>query len=65
MLNIAAVNRQLQEQDAALRASFARIATTPGLDPSTSALIEVVAEGLAAIHGRQATLIALMLQTSA
>lgn len=63
MLDIPAINAQLVQQDAALRAVFARAVATGGLDPAMRTLVEAIGEGLAAIHERQGNMITLMLQT--
>jgi hypothetical protein len=64
MIDIKAIQGQLTTQDEALRARFAEISSKAVLDPTTSALAELMGEGLAAIHERQGDLMMLMLQTS-
>lgn len=65
MIDISGVNAKLVEQDEVLRAQFAEIARRVEADPATHALVEVLSEGLAALHERQGNLITLMLQTTA
>ena len=50
--------------DEVLRARFARLTESMSNDDAGRALVEVVAEGLAAIHERQGNLITLMLRTN-
>ena len=64
MINITAINDELVEQDGALRGLFANIADQAPLDPSTRAIVDTLAAGLAAIHERQGNLITLMLRTN-
>jgi hypothetical protein len=64
MINITAINDELVEQDRALRDLFADIAGQAPLDPSTRAIVDTLAAGLAAIHKRQGNLITLMLRTN-
>ena len=64
MINIAAINDELVEQDRALRDLLAHIAEQTPLDSSTTAIVNTLAAGLAAIHERQGNLITLMLQTN-
>jgi hypothetical protein len=64
MINITAINDELVEQDSALRDLFANIADQAPLDPSTRAIVDTLAAGLAAIHERQGNLITLMLRTN-
>ena len=64
MIDIAALNSQLVEQDKALRARLAGIAGRIVDDAAMTAMAELLGEGLAAIHERQGNMIALMLQTA-
>ena len=64
MIDIPALNSKLVAQDEVLRARFARLTESMGNDDAGRALVEVVAEGLAAIHERQGNLITLMLTTN-
>lgn len=64
MINITAINDELLEQDRALRNLLAHIAEQAPLDPSTTAIVNTLAAGLAAIHERQGNLITLMLRTN-
>jgi hypothetical protein len=64
MINITAINDELGEQDRALRDVFADIAAQASLDPSTAAIVNTLAAGLAAIHERQGSLITLILRTN-
>lgn len=64
MINIPALNSKLVAQDEALRARFAGLTESMSNDDAGRALVEVVAEGLAAIHERQGNLITLMLTTN-
>jgi hypothetical protein len=64
MINITDVNNRLAEQDQALRDTFSQIARRFDSDPNTQALIEVLGEGLAAIHERQGNLITILLRTN-
>lgn len=64
MIDIHALNSQLVAQDEALRARFASLTESMSNDDAGRALVEVVAEGLAAIHERQGNLITLMLRTN-
>ena len=63
MINIPALNKQLIEQDEALRARFAEVAAGTDLDPGMKALLELVGDGLAAIHERQGNMITLLIRT--
>jgi hypothetical protein len=64
MINIAAIDEQLAEQDRTLRDVLSGIAEQAPLDPSTRAIVDTLAAGLAAIHERQGNLITLMLRTN-
>ncbi len=64
MINIAALNSQLVEQDEALRARFTQITSRVTDDDAMRALAELIGEGLAAIHERQGNMITLMLRTN-
>jgi hypothetical protein len=64
MINITAINDELVEQDRSLRDLLADIAEQAPIDPSTRAVIDTLAAGLAAIHERQGNLITLMLRTN-
>ena len=64
MINITAINDELVEQDKALRNLLADVAEQTQLDPSTTAIADTLAAGLAAIHERQGNLITLMLRTN-
>jgi len=64
MIDISAINDRLIEQDDALRTRMAALSAQAAVDPSTKVLLELLAEGLAAIHERQGNLITLMLQTN-
>ncbi len=64
MIDISATNNRLVKQDEALRARMAEISAQPSVDPSMKILIELLGEGLAAIHERQGNLITMMLQIS-
>ena len=64
MINITAINEELVEQDRALREMLADIADQSPLDPSTRAIVNTLAAGLAALHERQGNLITLMLRTN-
>lgn len=64
MIDISAINNRLVKQDEALRARMAEISAQPSVDPSMKILIELLGEGLAAIHERQGNLITMMLQIS-
>ena len=63
MIGIHAVNAELADQDADRRATFAKIVRQTDLNPAVSALVGVVSEGLAAVHERKESVIAIMLQT--
>jgi hypothetical protein len=65
MINIPDLNKRLIEQDEALRSRFADVAARADLDPSMKALLELVGEGLAAIHERQGNMITLLIRTGA
>ncbi|MGK2954700.1 MAG: hypothetical protein ACSLFI_03385 [Solirubrobacterales bacterium] len=65
MINIPDLNKRLIEQDKALRARFDDVAAGMDLDPGMKALLEVVSEGLAAIHERQGNMITLLIRTGA
>ena len=64
MINVTEVNNRLAEQDQALRDTFAQIARLYDSEPTTQALIELLSEGLAAIHERQGNLITILLRTN-
>ncbi len=64
MIDIPALNSKLVAQDEALRRRFAGLIEEMSDDTAGQALVEVVAEGLAAIHERQGNLITLMLRTN-
>ena len=64
MIDVAALNRQLVEQDDALRERFTQIIGSTSADPATRALMELVSAGLAAIHERQGNAITLLVRTS-
>lgn len=64
MIDVAALNRQLVEQDHALRERFAQIVEGSGADPAQQTLLELISEGLAAIHERQGNAITLMVRTN-
>ena len=64
MIDISAINNRLVKQDEALRSRMAEISAQPSVDPSMKILIELLGEGLAAIHERQGNLITMMLQIS-
>ena len=65
MINIPALNKQLVEQNEALRSRFADVAASTDLDPAMKALLELVGDGLAAIHERQGNMITLLIRTGA
>lgn len=64
MIDIAALNAQLVAQDDALRAKLAAVIDTMSDDTTGQSLVQVVADGLAAIHERQGNMITLMLRTN-
>lgn len=64
MIDIASLNQQLVEQDAALRATLGGSAALASDDPAMTALAQLLTEGLCAIHERQGNLITLMLRTN-
>jgi hypothetical protein len=64
VIDIAALNAKMVEQDEALRNQFAQIADQHDADPATRAVLDLIGAGLAAIHERQGNLITLMLQTA-
>ena len=64
MIDVPALNSKLVAQDEALRQKFARLIESMTDDRTGQALVEVMAEGLAAIHERQGNLITVMLRTS-
>jgi hypothetical protein len=64
VIDIPALNSKLVAQDEALRTRFAGLIESMSDDTAGQALVEVVAEGLAAIHERQGNLITLMLRTN-
>ncbi len=63
MIDIAAINSTLVQQDSSLRERLAELTEDPSVSASTKALLAMLAEGLAAIHERQGNLIVLMLQS--
>ena len=62
MIDIAAVNRQLAEQDESLRATLTSVTARAIDEPAMKAVVDVLIAGLCAIHERQGNLITLMLQ---
>lgn len=64
MIDIRALNETLAAQDEALRARFAEILKQEADSANPAAWIELLAEGLAAIHERQGNQIVLMLQSA-
>ena len=64
MIDVPALNSKLVAQDEALRQKFSCLIESITDDRPGQALVEVVAEGLAAIHERQGNLITLMLRMS-
>jgi len=64
MIDITEINNRLADQDQALRDKFSQIAGRLDSDPTTQALVELLSEGLAAIHERQGNLITMLLRTN-
>jgi hypothetical protein len=63
MIDIADINRQLVEQDTALRAELAAAAALVG-DPGLRAVATMLAAGIAALHERQGNGIVLALHSA-
>jgi hypothetical protein len=63
MINIGAINAQLVDQDSALRDRLAEISRNPSISADTKVVLDLLAEGIAAVHERQGNMITLMLQT--
>ncbi len=63
MINIADINRQLIEQDTAVRAELTAAAARVN-GPDLRAVAEMLATGIAALHERTGNMILLMLRSA-
>jgi hypothetical protein len=64
MIDVAALNERLVAQDTELRARLGAIVDSIDGDAATSALGQLLVEGLCAVHERQGNLITLIAKTT-